>query len=271
MMHSYSQNLPRLLLIILAVNLFCFSQVNAFPWSKGILAGSIKDYDNAARVLSGVKVRLVEQGLETVSGNNGRFTIKDIKAGVHTLEVSIAGYLARTIAVQIEKGKTTRQDISLKSIRGGIYSSSEWSRRTAARFIGELKEVGSGQPHIAVAFYLKRGERVCDLTGFNLEFINKFNQLIPGNTMKLVVRDRQTLQLLQNEISLQFSKSDFFDKASLVELGQRLGANVMIVGALIEKREFTEVLVNAVSVAEQALIPGISSDFLLKKGAIDCE
>ncbi len=257
--------------MIIVFLVFPGEKVFSWPWTKGNITGSVHDENDSTRMLEGVRIFLVEEELSTSTDAYGGFLIKDIRAGIHTLTFEKQGFLKETTKVQIKKNETLQLPaIGLKRAKG-IYSLDRWSELAAAHMVKALKQSGLKKFRIAIGFYLKSGSSTCELKDLTLKFTNKLNSLISKQKIEIVVRDRKDVELLGKEIALQLAKQNSFDPLTLVRLGKHKGANVMIIGALIEKLKYFEPLTNAVLIEENTLIQGASIDYFLKKGEARCD
>lgn len=88
------------------------------PWSlqaqaTGQITGIIKS--DLGQVLAGVRVAVRDTRLNTVSGDNGRYMIRNVPAGAHVLEVSSLGFGSREIPVMVTAGEPAIVDVELET------------------------------------------------------------------------------------------------------------------------------------------------------------
>ena len=86
----------------------------SFSQNVGRLTGIVVDADTQ-HPLTGVNIMVTKTLLGTATDDSGRFVIRRIPPGVHTLRVSMMGYETRTIAgVAIMQGRPTTLNIGLE-------------------------------------------------------------------------------------------------------------------------------------------------------------
>lgn len=85
-----------------------------------LIRGQVADAITGA-LLPGVLVQVIGTWQAARTGEEGRFQFTDLQAGVHTLDVSMAGYTPAKLTVQIARGRTLDVDVNL--VQGsGAYS-----------------------------------------------------------------------------------------------------------------------------------------------------
>jgi hypothetical protein len=130
-----------------------------------------------------------------------------------------------------------------------------WSEKAANRLQKILDDLGLKQRKIALAIYKKSGPEQCELPGMVLRFATVFNRNLSKDGTVVVVRNKQQASYLFAELREQHQFRVDFD-----------------IGALLERKDYYEPLVNGTSVERQAYIPGLSiNDILLKKGEARCD
>jgi hypothetical protein len=72
----------------------------------GTLAGVIRDGETDAPIEA---VTLVVAGIQGQTGSDGRFEIDSVPEGTQQVAVTMAGYITRTIEVQVQAGTSTDQ------------------------------------------------------------------------------------------------------------------------------------------------------------------
>lgn len=81
--------------------------------NAGVVSGRVSSGDQ--RPLTGVSVQLVEAGLEAVTSNSGDFVFRRVPEGTHTLRVSLIGYAAQDVRVQVEAGRSVHRAVVLET------------------------------------------------------------------------------------------------------------------------------------------------------------
>ncbi len=257
-------------ILVLLVGGFLFATAGCGPEARGTIKGTVSDADNAAVYLGGVKVTLEETEASVVTDEFGEFRFKNLKPGVYTLTLKKSKFFPKTSKAKVEPGKVSTKMIQL-SRQKDLFSDSQWTKETSKRIRDLLWEQGMRGKRIAIAFYISSGSNQCELPDMVIRFATEFNKQAHKEGNTVVVRDARQAGYLINELKNQHQFKIDFDPATVAQIGKKLGADVVIIGALIEKREFFEPLVNGTSVEKQAYIPGLSiNDILMKKGAIRC-
>ena len=246
----------------------------AWPWSKGSIKGTVVDSDNVTRALEGVEVIIEEKGESTVTDNSGEFRFKDLSSGNYTLSFKKSGFDSETLEVQVKAGKVEDlQKVELRRItEEGIFSARVWSKKTSARLHELFNQLGLKSRKILLAFYKKSGPEECELPDLVIRFATEFNKDLAKSGNTIVTRDTKQASYLVNELKEQHQFRVDFDPATVARIGKKLGADTVIIGALLERKDWYEPLVNGTSVEKQAYIPGLSiSNILLKKGEARCD
>ena len=105
-----------------------------------------------------------------------------------------------------------------------------------------------------------------------LRFATVFNRDLSKDGTVVVIRNQKQASYLVAELKEQHQFRVDFDPATVAKIGKKLGADTIIIGALLERKDYYEPLVNGTSVEQQAYIPGLSiDDILLKKGEARCD
>ena len=244
----------------------------AWPWSKGSIKGTVVDSDNVTRALAGVKVTIEEKDESTVTDNSGEFRLKDLSSGTYTLSFNKTGFESETLTVQVKAGKVEDlQKVELWKIRD-ILSASAWSKRTAVRLQKLMSQLDLKGRRILLAFYRKSGPDNCELPDLVVRFATDFNIGLGKDSNRIVTRDKRQVNYFIKELKEQHQFKVDFDPATVARIGKKLGADTVIIGALLEYKDYYEPLVNGTSLERQAYIPGLSiKDILLKKGEARCD
>ena len=94
--------------ILLAAPRFAISQSDTRP---GVIDGVVTD--SALVPLGDATISLLASNVRVVTGANGRFQVRDLKAGAYIAIVRRIGYGAASLSVQIAGGDTLRPSVTL--------------------------------------------------------------------------------------------------------------------------------------------------------------
>ncbi len=97
---------------LLLVALLC---VTAFGQTTGTISGVVVDKATNT-FLNGAEVRLAGTQLATAAGRDGSFTLANVPAGTHSLEVSYLGRKSKTVPVTVSAGSDARLNIELSEL-----------------------------------------------------------------------------------------------------------------------------------------------------------
>ncbi|HEX5818101.1 MAG TPA: TonB-dependent receptor [Gemmatimonadales bacterium] len=97
-----------LLLPLLLVPSLLFAQT-------GTVTGRVTQQGEAAGALSDVRVTVVGTSLFTLTGNDGRYTLKNVPAGPQTLSFRWIGYQPTEAKITVAAGQTTTADVTLSA------------------------------------------------------------------------------------------------------------------------------------------------------------
>jgi hypothetical protein len=86
----------------------------AFAQQTGTLSGLVV-HDGTVKPVVGAVVRVKDTSIETVSGSGGRFVLRDVPSGEHTLLVEYMGAPSFQQTLTVDPGGTTRHTIELRS------------------------------------------------------------------------------------------------------------------------------------------------------------
>lgn len=89
-----------------AVTLWLICAVASAGWSQGILRGVVTD-STAREPLIGCNVSVRGTGLGAVTDREGKYIIRGITAGLHTIRVSYIGYRTKEVSVNVVEGENT--------------------------------------------------------------------------------------------------------------------------------------------------------------------
>ena len=249
-----------------------YSHSLAWPWSKGSIKGTVVDFDNVSSTLDGVEVTIEEKEESMVTDELGEFGFKNIDSGTYTLSFKRSGFEPKSLLVRVDAGKMADLEKVQLWRRKDIYSAPVWSRITAMKLQELLKGLDLNKRKILLAFYKKSGSEECDLPNLVVRFATEFNSGLVRGGNQIVTRDVKQASYLVNELKEQHQFRVDFDPSTVARIGKKLGADTIIIGALLERRGYYEPLVNGASLESQAYIPGLSiNDILLKKGEARCD
>ncbi len=66
--------------------------------------------------LPGANVMIVKTSLGASTDINGRYTIREVSAGAHTLRATYVGYKQKEVAIDVREGEPLKQDFKLVSV-----------------------------------------------------------------------------------------------------------------------------------------------------------
>jgi len=256
------------LTLIAGLGYFQISPVLAWswPWSKGSISGIVVNDTNLSEYVDGVGIRIEESGDFITTNSFGEFKIQNLSPRTYTLSTRKSGFMAQRLIVTVKANEITTVDIRLKPDRP-IYNSATWAKKASEKLHGLLNKWHIQNQRIAIAFYKKSDIEHVELPEMVLRFSAAFNAHLGKNQNTIVVRDLHQANYLISELRSHHQFKVDFDPATVARIGKKLGASIVIIGALLEKREYFEPLINGTSVEKQAYIPGLSmDDILLQKG-----
>ena len=257
--------------LLVALLFGAYSQGFAWPWGKGSIKGTVVNFDNVTNKLEGVKVTVEEKEDSTVTDEFGEFRFKGLSSGTYSLLFKKPGFFRKSVQVSVETSRVTDLKVQLSKERD-LYSASMWSEKAATRLQKVLDNLGLKQRKIALALYKKSGPEQCELPGMVLRFATVFNRNLSKDGTVVVIRNQKQANYLAAELKEQHEFRVDFDPATVARIGKKLGADTIIIGALLERKDYYEPLVNGTSVERQSYIPGLSiNDILLKKGEARCD
>ena len=257
-------------LVMFCLILGLSSTAFGWPWSKGSIIGTVVNDANIGQHIDNVQVSIEELDVNTQTNEFGEFRIKKIPFGDYTLTIRKPGFMPLRMTVSVTKTQMTSLDIRLKP-EYAIYNVATWVQKATTRLRQLLISNQITHQTIAIAFYKKNDIQECDLPDMVLRFATAFNATIGNDDNKIVIRDlKQATTIMQELRSHKQFKLDF-DPSTVAMIGKKLGASMIIIGALLEKRTYIEPLINGTSVEEQAYIPGLSLNDILLQKEISCQ
>jgi hypothetical protein len=223
-------------------------QAQAWPWSKGIIKGTVTD-EGTSQPISGVKVTLEQAGQDVRSDEFGEFKFTEIPTDAYTLTVKKMGYRSQTVDIKVTSNKTSQVKIELQGLYS-VYNQRLWTEKAVARISEIMAKRGYHKKRIAIAFYKRSGGNSCELPDVILKFATEFNKITrEGNIV--VIRDRKQAGYLISELKSQHQFRVDFDPATVARIGRKLGADVVIIGELLESKDYYEPQINVTSKLKQ--------------------
>lgn len=110
--HTVAENVGRLLVSLLVLCLVTAMAASAQQDGTGTVTGVVTDSARGTP-LPGSNVQLSELGRGTSTDRNGRFRLKGIPAGDHTLRITYIGRTPDSRTITVEADKTTQVDVVL--------------------------------------------------------------------------------------------------------------------------------------------------------------
>ncbi len=101
----------------IALAILCLFLCSAYAQNSGSLSGRVTTDGIAA---TGINVKLETTSHETVTTDNGQFTLANITAGKYILVISGGGFVPQKLEVEIKAGQTTKQDVRLGKITSSV-------------------------------------------------------------------------------------------------------------------------------------------------------
>jgi len=99
-------------MLLVACALLCTS---ALAVSNGTIEGVIRD-SQTGDPLPGANVMIVKTSLGASTDPEGRFVIRNVSPGTHTVRAAYVGYLQKSVTVTVKDGATVRQDFKLTAV-----------------------------------------------------------------------------------------------------------------------------------------------------------
>ncbi|MBF0226598.1 MAG: carboxypeptidase-like regulatory domain-containing protein [Desulfobacterales bacterium] len=253
--------------IVVGIFICCLlsaSMANAWPWSKGGIKVIVSN-DETSKPIPDVKVTVDETGESSKTDEFGEFIFKDMKPGDYNFSFKKIGFTPKTIQITVESGKINPIKVNIRKSKD-IYNLSAWTEKAAERISEIMIENGYKNRKIAIAFYKKTpSEDAIPLPALILRFTTSFNKLAK-NGNEIVIRSSEDAGFILKELKEQQQFKVDFDPSTIQNIYSKLGANVFIIGALLENREYYEPQVNGTSIEKQAYIPRLSiNDILLQR------
>ena len=82
-------------------------------YGQGAIEGTVVD-DGTNEALPGVTVAIPDLNMGAVTNADGAFRIDDVPAGTHVVELSMVGYSAESVEVEVEEDETARIELGLR-------------------------------------------------------------------------------------------------------------------------------------------------------------
>jgi len=260
------QTIKTILVLILINHIFIAPACSwNWPWSKGAISGVVEN-DNDSKHISNVGIRIEETGDFVTSDSFGGFRIQNLSPRTYTLITRKAGFMQQRLMVSVQANEVASVTIRLKPQRP-IYNTETWIQKASEQLHNLLDSQNIANQRIAMAFYKKNDIEYTDLPEMVLRFATAFNAHLGKNKNIIVVRNRHQANYLINELRSHHQLKHDFDPATVAQIGKKMGASIVIITTLLEKRLFFEPMINVTSVETQTYIPGLSlNGILLQKG-----
>lgn len=150
-------------------------------YAQGIIEGKILD-ENNGQALAGAHVILTGITNGSIAGNNGNFTLKNVTAGDHVLEISFVGYERNYVPVKVVDKGVALMEVRMRP--GGVQladvtvtASNEASLNTFSPLDIKLRPTNSSQdilrmvPGLFIAQHAGGGkaEQICETRLFYVQ------------------------------------------------------------------------------------------------------
>ena len=266
----------RFRLAAIAILVLVSCSVSCAGWfsGKGKIKGSVVDADNSSVLISEARVETDGKDFseKVKTDSYGEFEFKDVPGGTYDLSVRKPGYFPYDTQVKVSSGDTSKVQVLLKKQTSeGVYGLDPWVEKATNEFYQLMEDRGYENKRIAIAFALKNDSGTCTLSGLSLRFANRFNAIVGPHGNVIVTRDPNLVERLNKELLLQHQFRTDFDPKTVAQIGKKLGADMMVLGILLEERTVLSPLVSGISVEQQAYLPGLSINFKLQRGAVTCD
>ncbi len=83
--------------------------------SSGTVEGTVRDAQTGDP-LPGANVMILKTSLGASTDMDGRFTIRNVPVGAHSLRAAYVGYLQKVVTIQVKEDATIRQDFKLSAV-----------------------------------------------------------------------------------------------------------------------------------------------------------
>ncbi len=254
-----------ILFLVLGITFFG----HAWFKGRGHLSGTVI-HEQTSQSLADVQITLEETGMATTTDAWGRFSFRDLPTGDHTLTARKSGFAFFSQTATIRRNETSEMPINLRPEKP-IYDLRTWMEMASQALANIMTEREYTNLRIGIAFYRQSGGQQCGLPEFVLRFATEFNR-IGRNDNLIVVNDSAQAGFIIDELKRQNQFKVDFDPAMVAAIGKKVGANVMIIGALLESRNYFEPFLNGAWVEKGVYLPGLSiSDILMARGELRCE
>lgn len=239
---------------------------------KGRITGMVTDRDSGL-ALSGVGVEVLHDGGEVKKTTDayGDFQIKNVPSGKASIVFKKQGYIRQDLQVAVPgSGTVSLGTIRLASTHAkAIYSAERWVRLVSRSLLDTLKGRGYNNKRFLITLWDKTSK--CSLSPLTSHLITVFNGMIPVNSnFQVVNRNPDISREIEKEIERQLDNQGDFNQDTLVALGEKFGANVLIYGEFYESRSAFNASVNGLDISKQIYLPGLSINKKVKRSDIRC-
>ncbi len=239
------------------------------------IRGSLADQsDSTADSLKGAKIELMYgqgQVKTTRSDAFGDFTFKHIPTGKVLITVKAIGYLKQEKSIELPDEGVVSVAIKMLSRQAGrVLSYEKWADETSSHLLAIIQKQGYSQSKIMFVFYDQTSQ--CTLAMPLSLFMNQMNaKMSSAMSLRLVNRDERIAFAISEEIHAQRSHRDDFDRHTLVALGKKFGADVLVNASFHEQHDFYAVSIDGYDIAKGIQLPGLSDRGKIRRGDVSCE
>ena len=155
----------------------------------GVVEGTTVDA-TTGRPLSGVQVVIVDTQLGALTGADGRFQIRNVPAGQHTVRAVLMGYRADDQVVQVQSGSTATLTFSLTQAAveiEGLVVTALGIERQERTLTTSVQQVGGNE-----LSQVPDANLVASLSG-KLAGVSIFNSNTAGGSSRIVIRGANSL------------------------------------------------------------------------------
>ncbi|RLL50853.1 carboxypeptidase regulatory-like domain-containing protein [Mariprofundus sp. EBB-1] len=242
----------------------CFSNVR----------GTVHDREDNTIQLEGAKVELLDadnQEHVVRTDEYGDYTIKNIRSGKATLTVKAKGYLKNQLELNIPDSGTKQVDVGMENREGGrVVSLKKWSQEATDHLLKLVKEQGYKNSKMMFVFWDETSN--CAMPFVVTKFMTYMNQKMTVATdIRMVNRDEKISEAINSEIKTQRKNHSDFDKRTLVRLGKKYGANVVVYGKFEETKSAYDAFMTGFDVSKNISLPGFSETGRINRGDVSCQ
>lgn len=151
-----------------------------------------------------------------------------------------------------------------------IISKQQWLDQASNQVINALL-MRNREPVILTVMTLDHGSRTCQLDNLTDDINTRLNAKIPaGSNTRIVSRNEEVMRIIRQEIGTTLDQRGDFDPDSLVALGQKMGAQVVLTGKVVKEGDHHSITLNMIDMTTQSYMPGLSHHFLVSGLDLQC-